>query len=143
MLQPDDTDHFLDQIGGAVDVAPPCRHGHGPVLRDDEAERLQNRALPLHRHIHPAQCGGQPGVEAQGARLQRRGSGAGDGAGVAAAMLQHQPRRDGEAIVKERRIDPALEPLAGVAGQHQRLAGASDMFRIEIGALDQHVARRL
>lgn len=36
MLQPNDADHFLDDIGPAVDVAPPCRHADGPVAADTD-----------------------------------------------------------------------------------------------------------
>ena len=62
---------------------------------------------------------------------------------VAAALLDHQRGRDRSAVVEERRIDPALEPAARVAGQAELLAGPRDLLGIEIGAFDQHVGGRL
>ena len=56
-------------------------------------------------------------------------------------MFPHQPCGNREPVFQKGRIDPALEPLARIAGQHQFLPGAGDMFGIEIGALDQHVGR--
>ena len=38
-VDPLDADDFLDQIGGAIDVAPRRRRQHGPVALDGEAER--------------------------------------------------------------------------------------------------------
>ena len=54
-------------------------------------------------------------------------------------MFEHQPSRDGQPVVEERRIDSALEPLARIAGQGELLAGAGNMLGIEIGAFDQHL----
>ena len=54
-------------------------------------------------------------------------------------MFGDQPGGDREPIIQKGRINPALEPLPGIAGQHQLLAGAGDILRREIGAFDQHL----
>ena len=53
-------------------------------------------------------------------------------------MFEHQLGGDREAITQERRIDPAFEPLARIAGQAELLSGAGDVVRIEVRAFDQH-----
>ncbi len=55
LVDPLDADHFLDQIGGAVDIAAPRRHGDRPVAVDREAEPFEDVALPLRRHGKAAQ----------------------------------------------------------------------------------------
>ncbi len=49
--------------------------------------------------------------------------------------------RDGEAVVEERRVDAALEPLARIAGERERLARPRDRVGREIGAFDDDVGR--
>ena len=62
---------------------------------------------------------------------------------LAAAMLDHQPGRNRQPVVKEGRVDAALEALAGIAGQPQFLAGPGDMLGIEVGAFDHDVGGRI
>ena len=49
--------------------------------------------------------------------------------------------RDGETIVKERRVDAAFEPLARIAGERERLARPCNRIGGEIGAFDDDVGR--
>ncbi len=137
-----DAHHFLDDIRLARDIAPPGRDGDRPgggAAVDVEAQPLEDRLLLACRHIDAAQSRAIGGVVGDGARLDRSCARPGDRARRAAAMLEHQPRRDRQALFEKRRIDATFEALARIARQHQLLAGARDMFGVEIGTFDQHV----
>ena len=102
--------------------------GVGVVDRDREAER--RRIAPALDARAPPSVAARCGIVGDDVR----GSTGGVPARVtaarrAAAQVEHQPRRDREPVVEERRIDAALEPLARVAGQRQLLAGARDARR--------------
>ena len=64
-------------------------------------------------------------------------------AGVAAAQLQHQLRRQLEARQHEGRIDAALEAIAGVGDDAELAAGLGGVDRIPERRLDEHVGGRL
>ena len=145
-----DADHFLDQVGGAVDVGTPAGRGDAPFLalraveRDDrEAQALEDAALRIGLHRHAAEPPGQRGIVMDQLAARRRRACAHHLRSLAAAQAQDEIGEDIEAGFEELRIDAALEPAARVRGEVQRPPGGGDALRIEIGDLQQHVGRRL
>ncbi len=149
-----DPDHFLDQIGGTVDVAAPAGRGDAqrvePVVDPDriaigverfdgEAQPFEDVALPRRRNGEAAQRLRQRRIIADRGADLRRGPGARHAARLSAAQVDHQPRRDRKPVVEERRIDPAFEPGARIRCQDQLLPGAGDRFGIEPGAFDDDI----
>src|SRR5208283_1671897 len=61
----------------------------------------------------------------------------------AAGGFQNQLRRALTRPVTDADVRAALEAVAGFAAQTERLAGAADVGRRKIGALDEHVRRRI
>jgi len=55
-------------------------------------------------------------------------------------MFGDQPCCNRQPVIQKGRINPAFEALPRIAGQHQFLASAGDIFRREIGAFDQNIA---
>ena len=104
--------------------------GAGAGVGDAEAEGLEDRALAVRGHGEAAQRLRLGGVVAIAAPRERRFARAGDGARGAAAIMLNEKGRDRERIVEEGGIDAALEALARVAGEAQRLAGARDRIGV-------------
>ena len=168
IVQPLDADDFLDDILPAGDIAAPGRHGDGPCspakagvhlplvgrgtigrwvpafagTRDFKTQRFQYRLLPFCCDINPAQRQTFCRIIGHSALLRRRRAGPGNLARLPAAQFQHQRRGQCQPVIQKRRVNPAFEPLARIAGQHQLLTGPGDIFRGEIGAFDQDLGRR-
>ena len=129
-----DPDDLLDQVGRAFDVAPPGRHRRPrlpltskPRLSRISLWRSSGTSMPpsalvgrSRRRRSRFSIGGCPG-----AHRRRR---------LAAADVEDQPGQDRQPVIEERRIDPALEAAARVAGQAERLPGARDPLGREISA---------
>ncbi len=131
-----DAHDLLDQVGLAVDVRPPGRHGRpstiSPVPCDVEAEarrgsstlsalgtsRPVSRFTSEQREVDPI-FGSWPLI------ADDLGFG-----GVAAAEFEHQFGRQLEARHHEVRIDAALEAVARIGDDAEVAAGAGDVERL-------------
>ena len=142
MIEPDDTDDFLDQIGRTVDIAPPAWNADLPVIADAKAQRFENRLLAVGGNVDPTQPRAMACVIAKVARRDRRLTRADDFRSLAAANLEDQPRDHLDRVIEKRRINPALKPRPRIRGQRKRLSGLGDMFGREISDFEQHIARR-
>ena len=156
MVEPDDAHHFLDNVGPAIDIAPPAGHRHGPVTRHADrhavlifdavrvarhakAQPFQDALLLVSRHIHTGERVALIGRVGERAQSDRRRARARRFAGGATAQPDHQIGRDRQAIVQKGGIDAAFEPAARVGGERQFLTCSGDPFGSEIGAFDEYV----
>ena len=135
-----DPQHFFDQVGGAVDVTPPARRAHAGAAVELEAEREQDRALPLVGHVERAEAERPLRVEGDRRLFDRRRADAQQVGRFAAADVEDQPGQDFDAVFEEGRIDAALEPRPRIAGQRQFLPGPRDPVGREVSDFQHHVA---
>ncbi len=138
MIVADDPRDFLDEVGGAVDVAPPGRHRRR-VAFDFETQAVEDCTLAIFRDLDRSQRSRPAKVEADAAAFCRGLAGANLRRRLAAADVEDQAAQDRQPLVEEGRIDPALEAAPRVAGQRQRLSGAGDPVGGEIGDLEHDV----
>ena len=144
LVEADDAHDLLDEVGLALDVGAPARHGDLEVLAmagGPEAEQRQRRLHFRGRHGEAGEAlhFGDREVDDQVAlgNLARDH----DLGGLAAADLEDELGREFEARNREGRINAALEAMAGVRMNVERPARARDGERIPERALDQHVDR--
>ena len=108
--------HFLDQAGLADDVAAPGRHlGHqGAILLAWRETEIAEDTLDLGaRHVDSTEPPHALRPQRDGPLPRRRAAGDDQFRGLAATQLHHQAGGDLHAVLKERRVDAALETVAG------------------------------
>ena len=125
-----------------MDVRPPARrrHLHGrAVAVDGEAKPLQRGADLLFLQLDAAELLDLRWSETDDDLGLRRGAGDLASGGRAAGHLQHHGGGEIEARQDERRVDAALEAVAGIALHAGLAAGRGRAQGREVGAFDQHV----
>ena len=142
IVEADDTHDFFDNICGAIDVTTPCRHGDAPVVAYGKTQSFQYIALLIRRNIDATKLLAILGVIGNVARRNWCGARPSDGTWRPAAMVEHEFGRDRQSVFQKRRVNAAFKTLPRIAGQSQLLSGARNMFRVEIGALDEDIRRR-
>ncbi len=153
VVEADNADDFLDEVGRAVNVRPPARHrgtnrwglGFSPTRRCPagifqlESERGQNAANLLVRDLDAGKL--LDAGELEQDRLPLVGWGASDnGLGwLTAAQFQDHVRCHVEAGHDESRVDATLEAVAGIRNDAGSPASGSRAQRIEVGAFDEDI----
>ena len=94
------------------------------------------------RHVEPAEARRPLGAQHISAPPIRHSAGRDDLGRLAAAKLQHQPRRDLQPIPDKSGIEAALEAIAGVARNVELAARRSRAHRVEERRLDEHLDGR-
>ena len=138
----DDAHDLLDDVGLAVDVRPPRRHGDLHVLvlpGDHEAEPVEHAAHFRERHVEAAEALQLRQREIDHQLRHLRIAGDRDLGRRAAAEVEHHLRREFEPGHQEGRIDAALEAVARVRIDAELAAGLRDVERLPQRRLDQHV----
>src|SRR5439155_21552192 len=142
-----DPQHLLDEIGFALDVAAPRRwlDAEAAVVlgrrADRAAERFEDGAALIRRHVQPAEPGEALGAQHIAAPPFRRSSGDDDFGWLAAAQFEDEPCRDLDAGADKGRVDAALEAIARVADDFEAAAGRRGAHRVEQRRLDKDLGR--
>ena len=134
---------LFHNIRRAIHIGPPAGGGDCPIRRRRKPQRGENAPLLTLGNLHPAQRRRELGIISHLPARPRSHTRAHHFAGLAAANLQYQPGQDIEALIQKRRIHPPLKPPTRIRGQVQLAPGGGNPLRIEIGDLQQHIARRL
>ena len=137
-----DTQHFLDQIGLAVDIRPPGGHADRQRLAcaaDGKAETGQDVGALGAVDIEAGEAldlGDREGDDFRLVALITDDIGPGGGA---TAEFQHQFGGALQARDHVFRIDAAFEAITRIGDDAERAAGAGDVHRIPQRRFDQHV----
>ena len=143
LVEADDAHHLLDEVGGPVDVGPPARRRdlyRRALALDGEAQRLQGGADLLLLDVDAGELGDEARLEVDDGYPLRRRPGDPPLGRCSARDLHHQGRGEIEARQDERGIDAPLEAVARIGDDAGLAARCGRAQRIEIGALDEHVA---
>ena len=94
------------------------------------------------RYVEPAEARRSLGAQHISAPPIGDGAGGDDFRRLAAAQLQHQPRRDLQPIPNKGGVEATLEAVARVARNVELAAGRRGADRVEERRLDEHLGRR-
>ena len=145
-IDADDPHDLLDDVGLALHVGAPGRHGDlddRAIAGDGEAEMAEDPADLDQRHLDAGQPLHLVERKVDDAVVAMRLADD-DGFGrLAAAQVHHQLRCELETRHHERRIDAALEAVARVRIDAELAAGVGDVELVPERGLDQHVGGRL
>ena len=141
---------LLDQVGLAFQVHAPRRHGPhaGPGRRDvghrDQTEAREHPGLRLGRDLDAEQRGRLLMAEHDGLRFRRFGIGVHDAAGErAAGGPEDELGATASGAFAGLDVGTALESVAGVGSEPERLARPADVGRGEVGGFDEDVDGRV
>ena len=146
VVVPLDPQHLLDEVGLALDVAAPGwrldRQIAAGQLLDRATQCRQDGGALLHRHVEAAEARRAPGAQHIAPPPFRHRAGNDDLRRLAAAQIEHQPRRDFDPVGDKGRVEAALKAITRVAGDVQLAAGRGGADRIEQRRFDKHLGRR-
>ena len=140
------TQHFFDQIGFAVDILTPGRHGGADgaaLVHRLEPEIGQNAHLFFAGHIQAAQRRDTRLAQRHLARPGRHVAGDRQLGRFAAAEIEDHPGRDMGAPIRTFGIDAALEAVARIRHDAELAARRRRADRIEQRDFEEHIGRVL